>query len=216
MNNLNKINHANLKYLNKPNNNFNSSKRNRIEDNENINFKRVKTNSCNFKINQFLPVLFILFNLICFATCQVRYTSMKFILFHQTKNITLIAFFQNTKGTICADDYKVNSYSLDCPPGQGVNIVGAQEFFAYQSAFPECTNDGYRYNLSKPFSDYCKSREACVISPAFLDESLLFNADTYFLPDRSLYNIPFRIDVTYECLSKFILCITLMLINYFC
>jgi hypothetical protein len=86
MNNLDKIsliNHANLKYSNKLNNNFNKSKRNRIVHNiHNNNLKYNSTSTSNFKINQLLSILFILFNLICFATCQVRYTSMIFILFH--------------------------------------------------------------------------------------------------------------------------------------
>ena len=105
--------------------------------------------------------------------------------------------------TICSDDYKVNLYELTCSSGLGVNIVNSIELFAYQSEFPECTNDGFKYNFSKPFVDYCTGRELCAISSAFLDEKKLFQAETYFLPDARLYNIPFRIDVTYECLSKF-------------
>ena len=91
---------------------------------------------------------------------------------------------------------------MNCLPGQGVNILQATEVFAYQNEFPECSNDGFKYNLSKPFVEYCTGREVCAISSAFLDEKKLFQADTYFLPDSRLYNIPFRIDVSYECLSK--------------
>lgn len=36
----------------------------------------------------------------------------------------------------------------------------------------------------------------------FLDDQKLFSAETYTLGDATLYNIPFRIDINYKCLSK--------------
>lgn len=106
--------------------------------------------------------------------------------------------------SICADEYKVSSYTLECQVGLGIVIRGAIEVFARQSTgvFPDCFAQGYNYNYSKPFLDYCDAKNICTLSSAFLDENRLFDPEPYYLPDKSFYLKPFRIDVYYDCSSK--------------
>lgn len=110
----------------------------------------------------------------------------------------------NLQVSICADEYKVNSYTLECQPGQGVNIRGSFQVFARQNAeFPDCLATGsFNYNYSKPFADYCDGNMICVLGSAFLDEKKLFDAETYYLPDNSYYHKPYRIDIFFDCTSK--------------
>ncbi len=90
-----------------------------------------------------------------------------------------------------------------CDPGQGVNVLTVYEIFAKNGQIsPECQDRGTPYNYSKPFVEYCYGKERCEISAAFLDEKKLFEAETYFLTDKTLYLKPYRIDVVYQCLSK--------------
>jgi hypothetical protein len=97
----------------------------------------------------------------------------------------------------------VTSYTLECGSGLFVNVQRGIEAFAYKNTgLPDCDSAGYNYNYSKPFQDYCNYKESCVLSTAFLDEKGLFNAETYFLTDDSLYLKPIRIDVYYTCLGK--------------
>ena len=104
---------------------------------------------------------------------------------------------------ICSDDYKINTYILKCQPGQGVNVLGVQEVFNKQNELPECDSNGFKYNYSQPIVAYCNGKEQCEINSIFIDQQRLFTADIYNLNDASLYNIPFRIDITYSCISKF-------------
>jgi hypothetical protein len=116
------------------------------------------------------------------------------------KKILLSFSFQVT---ICADDYKVTSYTLECAPGLFLNVQRGIETFAYKNTgLPDCDSSGYAYNYTKPFQDYCNYKESCVLSTAFLDEKGLFSAETYFLTDDSLYLKPIRIDLYYTCLGK--------------
>jgi hypothetical protein len=91
---------------------------------------------------------------------------------------------------------------LKCENGLKINIIEALEIFNKQGILPECSSDGYKYNYSKPFSAYCNGKESCAISSSFLDDNQLFSAESYFLPDPSLYIIPFRIDINYQCKSE--------------
>ncbi|CAF0823939.1 unnamed protein product [Brachionus calyciflorus] len=106
--------------------------------------------------------------------------------------------------SICSDEYKINSYSLECQPGQGVTIVKSIQKFEKQNAQnPDCLAEGsLNYNYSKPFADFCNGKMICTISSAFLDENKLFDAETYFLPDNTYYLKPYRIDITFDCSSK--------------
>jgi hypothetical protein len=103
---------------------------------------------------------------------------------------------------ICSDDYKINNYVLQCKDQLSIKVIEAYEIFNRQGVLPECSSDGYNYNFSRPFVQYCDGKPTCAISSAFLDDNKLFSGETYFLPDPALYLIPFRIDVTYMCLSK--------------
>lgn len=106
--------------------------------------------------------------------------------------------------SICSDEYKINSYQLECQPGQGVFIKKSIQKFAKQNGeIPDCLAEGaFNYNYSRPFSDFCNGKMLCIISSAFLDEKKLFDAETYFLPDNSYYLKPYRIDITFDCSSK--------------
>lgn len=108
------------------------------------------------------------------------------------------------KVSICADEYKVSSYTLECQIGYGIVIRGAIEMFARQSTgvFPDCFAQGFQYNYSKPFLDYCDGKNICTLSSAFLDDNKLFDPEPYYLPDNSFYLKPFRIDIFYDCSSE--------------
>lgn len=98
----------------------------------------------------------------------------------------------------------MSSYTLECQPGLGIEIKGAIEVFARQSSsvFPDCVANGFNYNYSKPFVDYCEAKGICTLSAAFLDAEKMFDAEPYYLPDNSYYLKPFRIDIFYDCSSK--------------
>jgi len=103
---------------------------------------------------------------------------------------------------------------LQCQDGLVIKVNEANEIFNRQGVLPECSSDGYKYNFSQPFVQYCDGKPTCAISSAFLDDNKLFSSDTYFLPDSALYLIPFRIDISYTCMSK-LCCYELFLLIYY-
>lgn len=106
--------------------------------------------------------------------------------------------------SICGDEYRLSSYPLQCQFGQGVNIIHVIQKFEKNNQRPDCYGKGsLDYNYSKPIMDFCNGKTECVLSNAFIDEKKLFDAETYFLPDNSYYLIPYRIDIVFDCSSKF-------------
>ena len=118
-------------------------------------------------------------------------------------------FFSNWlcffKVIICNDDYKFNSYTLECSSNLAVNITSAVEYFSRKVAgdVPDCTDafSPYPYSYVKPFINYCNGKDVCSISQAFLDDNRLFEAETYQVP-AEFFIIPTRIEITFTCIGK--------------
>lgn len=91
-----------------------------------------------------------------------------------------------------------------CPRLQQIKIIEVWENFVWQGTRPECTDTpAHRESYKFPFVRDCEGKDNCIISSTFLETNGLFSAATYILPDAHLYNIPIRIDIQYECISKF-------------
>ncbi len=84
-----------------------------------------------------------------------------------------------------------------------IKIVEVKQSFVLQGRQPECSDTPvYTQTYTFPFNRDCDGQEVCIIDSSFLEQNKLFTAGTYLLPNPSLYQIPIRIDIAYECTSK--------------